>query len=88
MWITNGTVDGKDTGDAYLVYAKTGAGRSAGDLSAFIVEKGMKGFSLGQKIEDKSGMRASMTAELVFNGDYSFLSTYLFSSILFYFHLF
>merc|ERR1711871_451899 len=67
MWITNGTIDGKETGDAYLVYAKTGPGRGAGDLSAFLVEKGMKGFNLGQKIEDKCGMGSSMTAELVFN---------------------
>lgn len=66
MWITNGTLDGKETGDFYLVYAKTGPGRGAGDLTSFIVEKGMPGFSLGQKIEDKCGMRASMTAELVF----------------------
>jgi isovaleryl-CoA dehydrogenase len=66
MWITNGTVDGVNTGDVFLVYAKTGPGRSAGDVSAFLVEKGMPGFSLGQKIEDKCGMRASMTAELVF----------------------
>lgn len=64
MWITNGTADGHTTGDVYLVYAKTGPGR--GDLSMFIVEKGMPGFSLGQKIQDKCGMRASMTAELVF----------------------
>jgi alkylation response protein AidB-like acyl-CoA dehydrogenase len=33
----------------------------------FVVEKGMAGFKLGQKIEDKLGMRASMTAELVFD---------------------
>ena len=66
MWITNGTVDGKSTGDAFLVYAKTGAGRTAGDVSAFLIEKGMPGFTLGQKIVDKCGMRASMTAELVF----------------------
>ncbi|CAK9049878.1 unnamed protein product [Durusdinium trenchii] len=68
MWITNGTVDGVETGDAYLVeasvYARTGKGSR--DVSLFLVEKGMKGFSLGQKIEDKCGMRASMTAELVF----------------------
>jgi len=65
MWITNGTIDGTGTGDAYLVYAKTGAGRQ--DISLFLVEKGMPGFSLGQKIHDKCGMRASMTAELVFD---------------------
>mmetsp|Transcript_43636 Transcript_43636/g.100657 ORF Transcript_43636/g.100657 Transcript_43636/m.100657 type:complete len:457 (-) Transcript_43636:185-1555(-) len=64
MWITNGTVDGQTTGDMYVVYAKTGP--SARDLSLFLVEKGTSGFSLGQKIEDKCGMRASMTAELVF----------------------
>merc|ERR1719498_138701 len=64
MWITNGTIDGTDTGDRYLVYAKTGEKKS--DVSLFLVEKGMPGFSLGQKINDKCGMRASMTAELVF----------------------
>lgn len=64
MWITNGTIDGTDTGDCYLVYAKTGEKKS--EVSLFLVEKGMAGFSLGQKIHDKCGMRASMTAELVF----------------------
>jgi len=64
MWITNGTLDGASTGDFYLVYARTG--KKAKDLSLFIVEKGTPGFSLGQKIQDKCGMRASMTAELVF----------------------
>jgi isovaleryl-CoA dehydrogenase len=67
MWITNGTKDGTDTGDVFLVYAKTGQGRAPGDLSAFLVEKGMPGFSLGSKITDKCGMRASNTAELVFD---------------------
>jgi len=61
MWITNGALDDKTLGDVFLVYAKTGE-----RLSSFIVEKGMKGFSLGQKIKDKTGMRASATAELVF----------------------
>ncbi len=65
MWITNGTIDGTSTGDVFLVYAKTGAEARTG-LTSFVVEKGMPGFSLGQKIEDKCGMRASMTAELVF----------------------
>lgn len=63
MWITNGTPDGVETGDTYLVYARTGEAR---EISLFVVEKGTKGFSLGQKIQDKCGMRASMTAELVF----------------------
>lgn len=128
MWITNGTTDGRTTGDAFLVYARTGPGRQ--DVSMFIVEKvgldavpvasdctiasrtnvshtkavvgggrkhryrqfvkqilsrepssvlarrrmgtvgaqDMPGFRLGQKIEGKCGMRASMTAELVFDG--------------------
>lgn len=69
MWITNGTVDNHTTGDVFLLYAKTGAGgRGAGDtgITSFLVEKGMPGFTLGQKIQDKCGMRASMTAELVF----------------------
>ncbi|GMI51615.1 hypothetical protein TeGR_g9531 [Tetraparma gracilis] len=64
MWITNGTLDGETTGDYFLVYARTGEKKT--DLSMFIVEKDMPGFSLGQKIENKLGMRASMTAELVF----------------------
>jgi isovaleryl-CoA dehydrogenase len=67
MWITNGTITGKETGDLFLVYAKTDASKKNGGLTSFIVEKGMAGFALGQKIEDKCGMRASMTAELVFN---------------------
>ncbi len=66
MWITNGTVDGTDTGDVFLVYAKTGTGRAVGDITSFLVEKGMPGFSLGSKVTDKCGMRASNTAELVF----------------------
>ncbi len=67
MWITNGTITGKETGDVFLVYAKTDLKAKFGGLTSFIVEKGMPGFSLGQKIEDKCGMRASMTAELVFS---------------------
>ena len=48
MWITNGTLDGKGTGDVFLVYAKTG--KLAKEVSMFVVEKGMEGFRLGQKI--------------------------------------
>ncbi len=67
MWITNGTINGNDTGDVFLVYAKTDlSNKKTGGLTSFLVEKGMPGFTLGQKIEDKCGMRASMTAELVF----------------------
>ena len=65
IWITNGAVSDTELGDVFLVYARVeGAPRSK--LSMFIVEKGYKGFSLGQKIKDKLGMRASSTAELVF----------------------
>lgn len=65
MWITNGAVSDTELGDVFLVYARVdGAPKSK--LSMFIVEKGFKGFSLGQKIKDKLGMRASTTAELVF----------------------
>ena len=70
MWITNSYVTNPETGEAelgdvYLVYARTG-GPGAKGLSLFLVEKGMEGFSLGQTIRDKSGMRASNTGELVF----------------------
>lgn len=67
MWITNGTSDGTETGDVFLVYTKTGSGRSTSDLTAFLVEKGMDGFTVGSKINDKCGMRASNTAEIVFD---------------------
>jgi isovaleryl-CoA dehydrogenase len=67
MWITNGARSDTELGDVFLVYARTGAGAgSAGRYSLLIVEKGMPGFSLGQRIKDKCGMRASNTAELVF----------------------
>jgi isovaleryl-CoA dehydrogenase len=64
MWITNGCIDDKTLGDVFLVYARTGTSRA--DLSLFLVERGMPGFSLGQRIKEKLGMRASPTAELVF----------------------
>lgn len=67
MWITNGTVDEKGTPcDLVLVYAKTGEKNGKPLISTFLVEKGFKGFEVGQKIKDKLGMRASNTAELVF----------------------
>eukprot|EP00924_Labyrinthula_sp_SR-Ha-C_P005832 snap_masked-scaffold_14-processed-gene-6.20-mRNA-1 protein AED:0.05 eAED:0.05 QI:0/-1/0/1/-1/1/1/0/415 len=69
MWITNGCVTNEhgesELGDVFQVYAKTGEKRT--DLSLFLVEKGMEGFYLGQQIKDKLGMRASTTAELVFD---------------------
>ena len=36
MWITNGTLSGTDTGDIFLLYAKTGKGRGVGDLTSFL----------------------------------------------------
>jgi isovaleryl-CoA dehydrogenase len=67
MWITNGALDDSGTAcDLVLVYAKTGEKNGRAQISTFIVEKGHKGFYVGQKIRDKSGMRASNTAELVF----------------------
>ncbi len=61
-FITNGGIAPDTLGDVFIVYAATGE-RS---LSAFLVEKGMSGFRLGQKWCDKLGMRASFTAELIF----------------------
>lgn len=67
MWITNGTIDDNKTPcDLVWVYAKTGEKNGRAQVSTFVVEKGMKGFYVGQKIMDKLGMRASNTAELVF----------------------
>jgi isovaleryl-CoA dehydrogenase len=63
-FITNGAIDDQTLGDVFIVYAATGQ-RS---ISSFLVEKGMPGFRLGQKWVDKLGMRASCTAELVFEG--------------------
>ncbi len=67
MWITNGTLDEKGTPcDLVWVYAKTGEKNGRPLISTFIVEKNNPGFTVGQKIQDKLGMRASNTAELVF----------------------
>lgn len=67
MWITNGTIDENKTPcDLVLVYAKTGEEKGRAKVSTFVVEKTFSGFSVGQKIKDKTGMRGSNTAELVF----------------------
>jgi isovaleryl-CoA dehydrogenase len=60
MWITNGP-----DADVLVVYAKTDAAAGPRGITAFLVEKGMKGFSTAQKL-DKLGMRGSNTCELVF----------------------
>jgi isovaleryl-CoA dehydrogenase len=67
MWITNGAVSETELGDVFLVYARTGE-KGTRSLSQLLVEKGASGFKLGQKLKDKLGMRASTTAELVFEG--------------------
>ena len=60
MWITNGP-----DADVLLVYAKTDPDAGPRGITAFLIEKGMKGFSTAQKL-DKLGMRGSNTCELVF----------------------
>jgi isovaleryl-CoA dehydrogenase len=60
MWITNGP-----DADTLVVYAKTDVNLGPRGITAFIVEKGFKGFSTAQKL-DKLGMRGSNTCELVF----------------------
>ena len=59
FWITNG-----EYADTLVVYAKTGEGSRG--ITTFLIEKGMEGFSIGQKM-DKMGMRGSPTAELIFD---------------------
>ncbi|KAI5856300.1 acyl-CoA dehydrogenase/oxidase [Tricharina praecox] len=60
MWITNGP-----DADVVVVYAKSAPDAGSKGITATIVEKGMKGFSIAQKL-DKLGMRGSNTGELVF----------------------
>src|SRR5882762_9774462 len=60
MWITNGPV-----AETFVIYAKTDPTAGSRGMTAFIVEKGSKGFSQAQKL-DKLGMRGSDTSELVF----------------------
>ena len=62
FWITNGAC-----ADVLVVYAKTDPEAGGKGITALLVEKGMPGFSVGQKI-GKLGMRGSPTAELVFDG--------------------
>jgi isovaleryl-CoA dehydrogenase len=60
MWITNGPI-----AETLVVYAKTDPAAGARGMTAFLIEKGFKGFSTAQKL-DKLGMRGSDTCELVF----------------------
>ena len=61
MWITNGP-----NADTLVVYAKTDPGADKNGITAFIIQKGMKGFSTSPKL-DKMGMRGSNTCELIFD---------------------
>ena len=61
MWITNGP-----NADTLVVYAKTDPAAGKHGITAFIIEKGMKGFSTSSKL-DKMGMRGSNTCELIFS---------------------
>ncbi|KGM96787.1 acyl-CoA dehydrogenase [Clostridium novyi A str. 4552] len=60
IFITNGGV-----ADVFIAFAMTDKSKGTKGISAFIVEKGFKGFSIG-KVEDKLGIRASSTTELIF----------------------
>jgi isovaleryl-CoA dehydrogenase len=60
MWITNGP-----DANTLVVYAKTDSAAGPRGITAFLIEKGMKGFTTAQKL-DKLGMRGSNTCELVF----------------------
>lgn len=61
FWITNAAY-----ADTLVVYARSDADGGSRGITTFLIEKGMAGFAIGQKI-DKMGMRGSPTAELVFN---------------------
>jgi len=63
-FITNGALDDQTLGDVFLVYARTGERQ----ISTLVVEKDSPGFALGQRLKEKLGVRASITAELVFDG--------------------
>ncbi len=68
FWVLNGTKQWITNGEnayVYTVFAKTNPAKGARGISAFIVEKGTPGFSFG-KHEDKMGIRASSTTELIF----------------------
>lgn len=68
-WIINGTknwITHGISGDVAVVLARTGEPRTKNNVTAFIVERGTPGFSAGKK-ENKLGMRASETAELIFD---------------------
>lgn len=65
MWITNGVVNDREPGDVFLVYARTSSGGPRG-LTLFLVEKGMEGFKVGRSVQGRCGVRASKSAQLLF----------------------
>ena len=68
-YILNGTkcfITNAGEAETYTVFAKTNPSRGARGISCFIVEKGAEGFTFGKK-ENKMGIRASATRELIFN---------------------
>lgn len=65
MWITNGVMNEGIMGDVFLVYARTSSHGPRG-LSLFLIEKGRPGFFLGRAVEGRLGVRASKSAQLVF----------------------
>jgi alkylation response protein AidB-like acyl-CoA dehydrogenase len=68
-WVLNGSktfITQGSVGSTYVIMARSDAGAKGSSISAFILEKGMKGFSVGKK-ENKLGMRASDTATLLFD---------------------
>src|SRR6185503_4340809 len=68
-WVINGTkcwITHGRSGDIAVVIARTGEPRTKDNATAFVVERGTKGFSGGKK-ENKLGMRASETAEMIFD---------------------
>lgn len=68
-WIINGTkswITHGNSGDVAVVMTRTGEPRTSGNSTAFIVERGTAGFNAGKK-ENKLGMRASETSEMIFN---------------------
>jgi alkylation response protein AidB-like acyl-CoA dehydrogenase len=62
MWITNGA-----EAEVYVIFANANPGAGYKGITAFVVERGFKGFSVGKK-EDKLGIRASSTTELILDG--------------------
>jgi isovaleryl-CoA dehydrogenase len=65
MWITNGAKDAQDNpADVLFLYAKTSDEKNL--ISSFVIEGGLNGYRVGQSLKGKLGVRASITAELVF----------------------